>query len=64
GRLLPRDRGRGLLGFTGTSLWLDTASRTAVCLLTNRVHPGRDDRGFRTLRPALHDACWRALGLP
>src|SRR5262249_46190716 len=31
--------GFGHTGFTGTSLWVDPASRTAVVLLTNRVHP-------------------------
>ena len=29
----------GHTGFTGTSLWLDSASQTFVILLTNRVHP-------------------------
>ena len=31
--------GFGHTGFTGTSLWVDPPSRTAVILLTNRVHP-------------------------
>ena len=35
--------GFGHTGFTGTSIWLDPASKTAVILLTNRVHP--DDKG-------------------
>ncbi len=35
--------GYGHTGFTGTSIWLDPASKTAVILLTNRVHP--DDKG-------------------
>ncbi|MGO3517426.1 MAG: serine hydrolase domain-containing protein [Acetobacter cibinongensis] len=29
----------GHTGFTGTSLWLDPQSETAVLILTNRVHP-------------------------
>jgi len=29
--------------FTGTSIWIDPKSRTAVILLTNRVHPA--DKG-------------------
>ncbi len=29
----------GHTGFTGTSLWIDPASKTAVVLLTNRLHP-------------------------
>ena len=36
--------GIGHTGFTGTSLWIDFASRTAVIILTSRVHPdGRGD---------------------
>ena len=35
--------GFGHTGFTGTSIWLDPASKTAVIILTNRVHP--DDKG-------------------
>jgi uncharacterized protein YbbC (DUF1343 family)/CubicO group peptidase (beta-lactamase class C family) len=31
--------GFGHTGFTGTSLWVDPASRTVVIVLTNRVHP-------------------------
>lgn len=33
----------GHSGYTGTSLWIDPESETAVVLLTNRVHP--DDTG-------------------
>ncbi|NDD65207.1 MAG: DUF1343 domain-containing protein, partial [Acidobacteria bacterium] len=32
----------GHTGFTGTSLWLDPASRTFVVFLSNRVHPRLD----------------------
>lgn len=32
----------GHTGFTGTSLWIDPASRTYVILLSNRVHPNRN----------------------
>ena len=35
--------GYGHTGFTGTSVWIDPASRTAVIILANRVHP--DDKG-------------------
>jgi CubicO group peptidase (beta-lactamase class C family) len=62
GTLWPRATGRGLLGFTGTSLWLDLASRARVTLLTNRVHGGREERGLKTLRPALQDAVFARLG--
>ncbi|MGB4704490.1 MAG: serine hydrolase domain-containing protein [Candidatus Saccharicenans sp.] len=33
----------GHSGYTGTSLWIDPETRTAVIFLTNRVHP--DDKG-------------------
>lgn len=34
----------GHLGYTGTSLWIDPASKTYVIILTNRIHPyGRGD---------------------
>ena len=38
GDLFPRGDGFGHTGFTGTSLWIDPSSRTAVIVLTNRVH--------------------------
>lgn len=38
-----RGTGYGHTGFTGTSVWVDPASRTAVVVLTSRVHP--DDKG-------------------
>jgi CubicO group peptidase (beta-lactamase class C family) len=32
----------GHTGFTGTSIWIDPASRTYLILLSNRVHPNRN----------------------
>lgn len=49
-------RSRGHLGFTGTSLWIDPERAIAVVLLTNRVHPSREDNRIRELRPRVHDA--------
>ena len=51
----------GILGFTGTSIWVDPEADLAVVLLTNRVHPTRDNWGIRGLRPAFHDAVRKAL---
>jgi CubicO group peptidase (beta-lactamase class C family) len=51
----------GHLGFTGTSVWFDRRRDLRVVLLTNRVHPSRDDLRIRTLRPAVHDAILDAL---
>lgn len=50
----------GHLGFTGTSLWCDPDADVAVALVTNRVHPTRDNPGIRALRPAVHDAVMAA----
>ena len=49
-------RSRGHLGFTGTSLWIDPERAVAVILLTNRVHPSREDDRIKGLRPLVHDA--------
>jgi len=51
----------GHLGFTGTSLWIDPERELFVVLLTNRVHPARDNTLIREARPAVHDAVIRAL---
>jgi len=50
----------GHTGFTGTSLWIDPERDLFVVLLTNRVHPTRDNPAIADLRPALHDAVARA----
>lgn len=46
----------GHLGFTGTSFWMDLDRGIAVILLTNRVHPHRNNNRIRAFRPILHDA--------
>jgi CubicO group peptidase (beta-lactamase class C family) len=46
----------GHLGFTGTSLWIDPDAEVIVVLLTNRVHPTRDNAAIRAARPIAHDA--------
>lgn len=51
----------GSLGFTGTSIWADPTRDLAVILLTNRVHPTRDNWQIKTLRPAFHDAVLEAF---
>lgn len=52
----------GHLGFTGTSLWMDLKAKLIVCLLTNRVHPTRENNKIRELRPKFHDAVRTDLG--
>ena len=49
-------RSFGHTGFTGTSLWIDPELDLIVVLLTNRVHPTRENIAIRRLRPAIHDA--------
>ena len=46
----------GHLGFTGTSLWIDPRDGLAVALLSNRVHPSRENIKIRALRPKFHEA--------
>jgi CubicO group peptidase (beta-lactamase class C family) len=52
----------GHLGYTGTSLWVDLARGVQVVLLTNRVHPSRDNEHIREVRPRVHDTAMEALG--
>ena len=46
----------GHLGYTGTSFWMEPDSCIIVVLLSNRVHPSRDNLKIRQFRPRLHDA--------
>jgi CubicO group peptidase (beta-lactamase class C family) len=46
----------GHTGFTGTSIWADKEKDLFVILLTNRVHPTRENRKIIQFRPLLHDA--------
>ena len=50
----------GHTGYTGTSLWIDSVSKTYVIILTNRVHPdGRGDVG--PLRKAIAALITRSI---
>src|SRR5208337_436119 len=51
----------GHLGFSGVSFWLDLQKRIMIILLTNRVHPTRQNDEIRQLRPVLHDIIMEAL---
>jgi CubicO group peptidase (beta-lactamase class C family) len=53
-RMSPRAIGH--TGFTGTSLWIDPAQDRYVVMLTNRVHPSRDNNQIQPVRRAFHDA--------
>ena len=50
----------GHLGYTGCSLWIDPEPPSApriVVLLSNRVHPRRQNPAITSLRPAFHRLC-------
>jgi CubicO group peptidase (beta-lactamase class C family) len=59
-RLSPSSFGH--VGFTGTSLWIDPERDLYVVLLTNRVHPTRENQKIRPVRPAFHDAVVEEIG--
>jgi CubicO group peptidase (beta-lactamase class C family) len=52
----------GHTGFTGTSLWIDWERDLYIVLLTNRVHPSRDNQAIRHLRRQFHDAVVEVVG--
>lgn len=52
----------GHLGFTGTSFWMDLEKSIIVILLTNRVHPSRENERIKKFRPTLHDTIINAMG--
>jgi len=54
-------RAYGHTGFTGTSLWIDPELDLWVVLLTNRVHPTRDNQKHVAVRRAVHDAAALAI---
>jgi CubicO group peptidase (beta-lactamase class C family) len=56
-------RSYGHTGLTGTFLWIDPERDLYLVLLTNSVHPTRND-GFRAVRRDVADAVVRALGAP
>jgi CubicO group peptidase (beta-lactamase class C family) len=56
------ERTVGHLGFTGTSVWIDIERKLHVILLTNRVHPSRDNERIREVRPRVHDLIMEVVG--
>jgi CubicO group peptidase (beta-lactamase class C family) len=51
----------GHTGFTGTSLWIDPAQDLYIVLLTNRVHPTRENNLIQQVRRDVHDAILESL---
>jgi CubicO group peptidase (beta-lactamase class C family) len=54
-------RAFGHSGFTGTTIWMDPENQVFVVLLTNRVHPTRENQKIRQVRPVVHDYVMRAV---
>ena len=54
-------RAFGHTGYTGTSIWMDPELDLWVVLLTNRVHPTRENQKHVPLRRAVHDAAALAI---
>ncbi len=52
-RLAPSSFGH--TGFTGTSIWIDPTRQLVIVVLTNRVHPTRENTEHAPLRRAIAD---------
>ena len=58
-RLSPQSYGH--TGFTGTSLWIDPTRRLFIVLLTNRVHPSRNNTAIQSARREVADCVAEAV---
>ena len=56
GTMMSRSYSFGHTGFTGTSIWVDPDTDLFVILLTNRVHPTRENREILGLRGPVADS--------
>ena len=54
----------GHLGFTGTSIWIEPERGIAITLLTNRLHPRRENQAIRDFRPRIHNLIMEAITHP
>ena len=61
GELFCRDATVGHLGFTGTSFWMDLQQQVIVILLTNRIHPSRNNEQIKKFRPLIHNQVMKQL---
>lgn len=65
-RAFPGDAFKGSFGFTGfvgTSAWHHPPTDTTAILLSNRVHPSRDDTRWIDTRLQFHKALWQEAKL-
>jgi len=49
-------------GFTGTAIWVDPAHQLVLVLLTNRVHPSRENNRHVALRRAVASRVFQRVG--
>jgi serine-type D-Ala-D-Ala carboxypeptidase len=61
GKYFSRDS-VGHTGFTGTSVWMDFEKDVIAILLTNRVHPTRNNDKMKAFRPVFHEAVMEEVG--
>lgn len=55
------DESIGHLGFTGTSFWIDPKKDCIAVLLSNRVHPSRDNWAIKEFRPVFHNMLMESI---
>ena len=55
GGSLLSNRAYGHTGFTGTSLFIDPEYELIIILLTNRIHPTRNNTRLIKIRPQIHE---------
>jgi CubicO group peptidase (beta-lactamase class C family) len=60
---LMTERSFGHTGFTGTSLWIDPDRDLYAVLLSNRIHPRRDNRGIFRVRHIFHNLAILRYGI-
>jgi beta-glucosidase-like glycosyl hydrolase/CubicO group peptidase (beta-lactamase class C family) len=53
----------GHTGFTGTSVWIDPTRELFIILLTNRVHPTRENNAIREVRRLVADLVVKAVDI-
>jgi len=53
----------GHTGFTGTSVWIDPTRELFIILLTNRVHPSRENNAIREVRRLVADGVVKAVDI-
>ena len=58
---LLSSRSFGHTGFTGTSVWIDPTRDLFIVLLTNRVHPTRENNAIREVRRLVADRVVKAI---